>query len=309
MIDYYAVLGLNRCATADEIKRAYKKLALKHHPDKNNGDGDSDFKIISEAYQILSDPIRRKTYDLSHNENINFDVLNEFASVLISVIHEKLKQNLAPKTSTQQSEVPKDIVIDMNIDIEDLYNHRIKKLVVRTARKLDSDRMHIVKTPIYVALMNYKDTYVFNALGDESKCDVKGNIVVKLKINSVVLPEVTVDNLFCKYDLHMSQTMTLYEFLYGIKDRQIQFYNDEVITVNQTTPSVQVKDVSCDIVVEVPEKGLPYIDDNGDIQRGILFIHFKLCIPSICSTILHEHENFFRQYFNETFKKQSNQTT
>ena len=63
--DYYKVLGLEPDATADEIKRAYRKLALQYHPDRNPDDKEAEekFKEINEAYQVLSDPEKRARYD------------------------------------------------------------------------------------------------------------------------------------------------------------------------------------------------------------------------------------------------------
>ncbi len=63
--DYYKVLGVSKSAPGDEIKKAYRKLALKFHPDKNKGDKSAEekFKQISEAYAVLSDPEKRKQYD------------------------------------------------------------------------------------------------------------------------------------------------------------------------------------------------------------------------------------------------------
>jgi len=63
--DYYKILGIDKAATADEIKRAYRKLALKYHPDKNPGDKSSEerFKEINEAYEVLSNPSKRERYD------------------------------------------------------------------------------------------------------------------------------------------------------------------------------------------------------------------------------------------------------
>ncbi|KAG1437072.1 hypothetical protein G6F56_013281 [Rhizopus delemar] len=63
--DYYKILGVSKTATETEIKKAYRKLALQHHPDKNAGDEPSEvrFKEIGEAYSILSDPDKRAMYD------------------------------------------------------------------------------------------------------------------------------------------------------------------------------------------------------------------------------------------------------
>ncbi|MHB0997180.1 MAG: DnaJ C-terminal domain-containing protein [Elusimicrobiales bacterium] len=64
-IDYYALLGVPRAAGEAEIKSAYRKLALKYHPDRNQGNksAESKFKEINEAYEVLSDPQKRKLYD------------------------------------------------------------------------------------------------------------------------------------------------------------------------------------------------------------------------------------------------------
>ena len=62
--DYYKVLGVSKSATDDELKKAYRKLALKYHPDKNKApEAEEKFKSIGEAYNVLSDPKKRQIYD------------------------------------------------------------------------------------------------------------------------------------------------------------------------------------------------------------------------------------------------------
>ena len=65
MSDFYSVLGVQRAASDDEIKKAYRKLAMQYHPDRNNGSREAEekFKAITEAYDVLRDPNKRATYD------------------------------------------------------------------------------------------------------------------------------------------------------------------------------------------------------------------------------------------------------
>ena len=63
--DYYKILGVAKTATTDEIKKAFRKLAVKYHPDKNPGNKSAEekFKEITEANEVLSDPEKRKKYE------------------------------------------------------------------------------------------------------------------------------------------------------------------------------------------------------------------------------------------------------
>ena len=73
MSDYYEILGVSKDADSDEIKKAFRKLALKYHPDRNAGDKEAEekFKEINEAYQVLGNDERRQTYDRYGKEGLN----------------------------------------------------------------------------------------------------------------------------------------------------------------------------------------------------------------------------------------------
>src|SRR5438876_11479945 len=72
--DYYEILGITRTSSADEIKRAYRRLAMKYHPDRADGDkavAELKFKECAEAYEVLSDDNKRRRYDQFGHQGVS----------------------------------------------------------------------------------------------------------------------------------------------------------------------------------------------------------------------------------------------
>lgn len=79
--DYYEILNVEKSASAEDVKRAYRKLAMKYHPDRNPGDKEAEtrFKECAEAYEVLSDPDKRQRYDRFGHEGLRGTSMHDFS--------------------------------------------------------------------------------------------------------------------------------------------------------------------------------------------------------------------------------------
>lgn len=114
--DYYNVLGVSRDATADEIKKAYRKLSKKYHPDRNKDDkaAEEKFKEINEAYDTLGDEKKRKEYDNPMPDFGSF--ANNFGFGPFGFSSQFRQTREAPPVNGE------DVTITLNLNIEDIYS-------------------------------------------------------------------------------------------------------------------------------------------------------------------------------------------
>lgn len=150
--DYYSILGVNRNATQDEIKKAYRKLAVQYHPDKNPGNKQAEekFKEINEAYDVLKDEQKKAAYDHygsdafqsgfggSQGFSGGFDFRNNFSG--FSDIFEDIFTGFTGGgySNRPQSQPGSDIRYDISISLEDAYHGKKTNIKFMTLVKCDS---------------------------------------------------------------------------------------------------------------------------------------------------------------------------
>jgi len=143
--DYYEVLGINKSASADQIKSAYRKLAVKYHPDKNKGDKGSEekFKEASEAYHVLSNAERKQNYDnFGHAafENGgggrggfgNFDFSSSFSDIFEDFFGEGFGGGRRSRRSNNRGS---DLRYDLSITLEEAYSGKKQDIKFSTSEK------------------------------------------------------------------------------------------------------------------------------------------------------------------------------
>ena len=146
--DYYEVLGVNKNASADQIKSAYRKLAVKFHPDKNKGDkgAEEKFKEASEAYHVLSNSERKQNYDnFGHAafENGgggrggfgNFDFSNHFSDIFEDFFGEGFGGGRRSRRSNNRGS---DLRYDLSISLEEAFSGKKQDIKFSTSEKCDT---------------------------------------------------------------------------------------------------------------------------------------------------------------------------
>ena len=148
--DYYEVLGVIKSSSPEEIKKAYRKSAIKYHPDKNKGDktAEAKFKEASEAYHILSDKERKANYDQFGHAAFegsggrggfsNFDFTNSFSDIFGSDIFEDIFEGFSGRGRRRSSSFRgSDLRYDLHISLEEAYNGKKQEINFSSSDKCE----------------------------------------------------------------------------------------------------------------------------------------------------------------------------
>lgn len=277
-MSYYEVLGIKTNASQEEINKAYKRLALKFHPDKNKIDNGSRFKMVNEAYSVLKDPEQRKIYDEIYNNDsfkykdlhkFGFENIYKFISIVISLILNIKKEQKISKCKYLKK---KPIILDVDVDLMTVWKGEIKKICIHTKR-ISGEKS---KKNLFIPMTDIQKKYIFHEVGDEYEDGTFSDIIIN--VNIIECDKIKRDNIISDYDLYIDETMSLYEYYNGI-NKSISIF-DEIINIQCKPNLAEYNDtlghVHCHTI---NDKGLPYTDDNGHIKRGVMYIYFKLELP------------------------------
>ena len=257
-MDYYSILGVNRNATPEEIKKAYRKLAMLHHPDR--GGDHNKFAQINSAYEVLSNSDKKAAYD-NPNPGFNFNSQgfrgqhNPFGGTPFDHI---FGQGFAQQRQTPRN---RDINVQARIDLKDVLTG--KNLIIQY--QLSTGRLETVTVDV-PAGAKHGDTIQYEGLGDEGHPRYpRGNLLVRIVVNKKKNWERDQDNLITK------NTINVFDFLLGcviivetLEDRHLELKIPKGTKIGTT--------------FSIPGHGVPNMKTG---QRGKLFVSIDASIPII----------------------------
>ncbi len=255
-MNYYNILGINKNASADEVKKAYRRLASQHHPDK--GGDTSQFQQIEEAYRILSDPQKRQEYD-NPAQNFGgfnfggfgpdiFSTMNGDAADIFSHIFGQRGNPFAHQRNHKQL-----FRTQVAVSLEDAYFGKSQSMRIQTPTEQKIVNIEIPRGVSEHSQIKY-DNILDNAI-----------LVVEFK----VLPNLKFERR--NHDLYCNQKISILDLIVGttLKCLSISGKEFDVTVPPKTQPHMQLK---------ISGQGMPI---QGTNQYGDQIIVLKPYIPDI----------------------------
>lgn len=267
MDDYYSILGIDRNATEKEIKDAYRKLAMKHHPDR--GGNEEEFKKINAAYEVLGSPESRDKYD-----NPSYTTYNNPHSGFRQASEEEMREHFADffrahgaQFNFRTSPPPKrnkDLRIRLIVDLPSILEEQTRHCSVQT---LNGHRDVVeVKLPrgVQTGMM-----FKFVGLGDNSLADIdRGDLYVQVEVERHPLFEPHGIDLYTMVNINCLDAITGMEV-------ELKSLDDKTFSLT-IPPGIQDK-----TKLRIGGQGLWAM--NGS-QRGNLFVIVNVVVPKLDTT-------------------------
>ena len=267
--DYYKILDVNKNSTQQEIKKSYRKLSMKYHPDKNNGE-DSKMKEITEAYSILGDINKKKEYDLSKNLPNPEDIINMFFNNGANIGEFNMSTNSDAfsffsnlNSNMFNNNFVRPLVHKVYVTLEDVYNGNEIKTTITREIVINNN-----KTNVYEEItINVPKSILDNdTLILKNKGNVINNNKGDLKIKMILIEH----NKFAVYNNNIiyNHTISLKEALCGFV-LELTYLNNKKYKINNTNTII-----SPSFKKEINNMGLI---KNGN--TGKLIIMFSISFP------------------------------
>ena len=273
--NYYNILNLSKNANINDIKKAYRQLSIKFHPDKNNTNDSEQFNKLNDAYSKLLDKYSNDKYS---NEVTKSELVNSFANNANSAnnanannanansCNDILKYSYFSSNSSNSSNSSEDIIIDLNVTFNEAYNGCTKPIVVNRKIIVNNVIGHEKET-LYIPIPKGIDANEIIALPN------KGNVIISNGITSYSNIKILIclikNELFERngLDIIFIKTITLKEALLG--------FNFNLTHINNKNFKI-----TCSEIINFNyEKLIPNMGFIRDTFVGNLIIKFNITFP------------------------------